>query len=320
MIGYGEPTVTDSLGRVLTFSIDGIWSYTGNTLWQTATPAIPNPRDEAGAAVAPNGIAYLVGGSLQRFDVGTGIIEGYDANAKSWKTGLVPMPTARTELACAASAATGRATRWVGRFGRIQRYHHHRRHRRGLQPDRQHLGEPVRAARSGVGAGGGRRAGRSHLLHRRPRHRGANLSTVNAYSAVSNRWSPVTPLDTGKFGVAAAVAPDGHIWAVGGSTNPELDGFKTVLIYGPTVAVTPPAAAAGAMASVSGNNFAANATVSVYFGSTATAPVGTGTTNASGALAAAISFRVPNLAAGEQALIVMDDRSQYPITLSFRVQ
>jgi hypothetical protein len=48
--------------------------------------------------------------------------------------------------------------------------------------------------------------------------------------------------------------------------------------------------------------------------------VGTGTTNAGGALAAAISFRVPNLAAGEQALIVMDDRSQYPITLSFRVQ
>ena len=74
------------------------------------------------------------------------------------------------------------------------------------------------------------------------------------------------------------------------------------------------------MASVSGSNFAANATVSVYFGSTTTAPVATGTTNASGALSSAISFRVPNLAAGEQALIVMDDRSQYPITLSFRVQ
>ena len=124
------------------------------------------------------------------------------------------------------------------------------------------------------------------------------LSTVNAYSAVTNRWSAVAPLDTARAGVAAAVAPDGHIWAVGGTTNFEVDGFKTVLIYGPSVTVTPAAAAAGAMASISGSNFAANATVSVGFGLTTTAPVGTGTTNASGALAAAISFRVPNLAAG----------------------
>ena len=149
MIGYGEPTVTDALGRVLTFSIDGMWSYTGNTLWQTATPAIPNPRDEAGAAVAPNGIAYLVGGSLQRFNAGTSIIEGYDANAKTWKTGLAAMPTPRTGARM--RGRRRRADLRARRAGqRIQRNHHHRRHRRGVQPDDEHLGEPIGAARSGL--------------------------------------------------------------------------------------------------------------------------------------------------------------------------
>ncbi len=318
MIGYGEPTATDSLGRVVTFSIDGMWIYTGNTLWQTSTAAIPNPRDEAGAALAPNGIAYLVGGSLQRFSAGTGIIEGYDAVANNWKTGLAAMPTARTSLACATGGdgriyaiggQTSGSNGTITTVGTVEAYN-------PTTNTWASLSELPDPAWELAAAGGP--DGRVYAIG--GVGTAANLSTVNAYSAVSNRWSPVAPLDSGRFGVAAAVAPDGHIWAVGGSTNPELDGFKTVLIYGPTVAVTPTAAAAGGMAAVSGNNFAANATVSVYFGSTTTAPVATGTTNATGALTAAISFRVPNLAAGDQALVVMDDRSQYPITLSFRVQ
>ena len=318
MIGYGEPTVTDSLGRVLTFSIDGMWSYTGNTLWQTSTAAIPTPRDEAGAAVAPNGIAYLIGGSLQRFNAGSGVIEGFDAKANTWKTGLTAMPTPRTALACA-TGGDGRVYAIGGQVsgsngtittvGTVEAYN-------PTSDTWASLSELPDPAWELAAAGGP--DGRVYAIG--GAGTGGNLATVNAYSAVTNRWSPVAPLDAARFGVAAAVAPDGHIWAVGGSTNPELDGFKTVLIYGPTVSVTPTAAAAGGMASVSGSNFAANATVSVYFGATTTAPVGTGTTNATGALTAAISFRVPNLPAGDQALIVMDDRSQYPITLSFRVQ
>jgi hypothetical protein len=317
MIGYGEPTVTDSLGRVLTFSIDGMWSYTGNSLWQTSTSAIPNPRDQAGAAIAPNGIAYLVGGSLQPFNAGTSIIEGYDAKANTWKTGLAAMPTPRTGLACAAGgdgriyALGGQVSGSNGTIttvGTAEAYNPTTNTWASLSelPDPAWLPAAVGGPDGRVYTIGGLNS--------------APLSTVNAYSAVTNRWSAVAPLDIARAGVAAAVAPDGHIWAAGGTTNFELDGFKTVLIYGPSVTVAPAAAAAGAMASVSGSNFAANATVSVYFGSTTTAPVGTGTTNASGTLAAAISFRVPNLAAGEQALIVMDDRSQYPITLSFRAQ
>lgn len=71
---------------------------------------------------------------------------------------------------------------------------------------------------------------------------------------------------------------------------------------------------------MTGSNFAANATVSIYFGSATSVPLATGTTNAAGALTAPISFVVPSLAGGDQALIAIDDRSQYPITLDFRVQ
>ena len=69
---------------------------------------------------------------------------------------------------------------------------------------------------------------------------------------------------------------------------------------------------------VMGNNFAANATVSVYLGP----PTGTllkmGTTNSAGVLAP-VTFNVPNVASGNTVLTVVDDRSQYPITLFFRV-
>jgi hypothetical protein len=71
---------------------------------------------------------------------------------------------------------------------------------------------------------------------------------------------------------------------------------------------------------VSGSNFAPNANVSVYFSTVAGTPVATGTTNGSGALTAPITFKVPSLAGGTQPLIMVDDRSQYPITISFQVQ
>ena len=81
-----------------------------------------------------------------------------------------------------------------------------------------------------------------------------------------------------------------------------------------------PRAAAQMGLAVTGSNFAANATVSVFIGSATGTPLGTGTTNAAGTLTAGINVTVPSLAGGEQPLIVSDNRSQFPITLSFRVQ
>ena len=149
---------------------------------------------------------------------------------------------------------------------------------------------------------------------------GGAVGRVDAFTPVVNRWASVAALSDARAGIGVAVAPDGHIWAIGGTTNPELTGEATVQLYGPVASVAPTAGPPGTTVTVNGSNFAANATVSVYFGSTATSPRGTGTTNATGALAAPISVTVPSAAAGNQPFIVVDDRSQYPINVTFRVQ
>jgi len=115
------------------------------------------------------------------------------------------------------------------------------------------------------------------------------------------------------------VTPDGRIWAVGGLTS-FVSPLTTVEIYGPVVAVNPQSAAAGETATVTGSNFAADADVHVYIGSTTGTALATGHTSATGALLGPIMFTVPNLTSGDQALIVMDDRSQYPIRLLFRIR
>jgi hypothetical protein len=96
--------------------------------------------------------------------------------------------------------------------------------------------------------------------------------------------------------------------------------LKTVEVYGPVVTVNPQSGAAGDSAAVSGSNFAADADVGVYLGSATGTPLATGHTNSAGALPAAINFTVPNMTPGDKALVVMDNRSQYPITLLFRVR
>ena len=102
--------------------------------------------------------------------------------------------------------------------------------------------------------------------------------------------------------------------------NFEIGGESVVQIYGPAVTATPQQGSPGDTVTVAGSNFAANATVSVYFGSATGTPVASGTTNGSGALGSPITFEVPSLAAGSQTLVVLDDRSQYPISIPFRVQ
>lgn len=319
MRGYDEPSVTDASGRILVFSFFGIWSYTGSTLWRTVPGSILTPRDATGATRGANGLIYVVGGGDMPFGTPTRIIEAYNPTTNTWTGGLAAMPTPRTNLAAvtgsdgriyAIGGLTQAANGVLSIVGTVEAYN--------LSTDQwTSLSElPDPAEEIGAAAGPD---GRIYTVGGLSTN-GTFLSTVNAYSPVTNRWSPVASIGSARFGVGVNVAPDGHIWAVGGTTNPELPGFATVLVYGPVVSVSPQAAAAGAAATVTGSNFAPNATVSVFMGSTAGPALATGTTNAAGALTAGIRFTVPNLAGGEQALIVMDNRSQYPITLSFRVQ
>ena len=224
-----------------------------------------------------------------------------------WTTGLMPMPTPRESLGLATGsdgrlyAVGGLAS---GPTGVVEAYSVGTNTWSSLSalPDNAEYPGVVTAPDGRIYALGG--ATQTGLL-----------STANAYTPATNRWAPVAPLSIARFGIGAAISPDGHLYAVGGTTNFELTGQMLVEVYGPVVIVSPQAGAPGASAAVSGSNFAANATVSLYFGSVTGTPVATGTTDGTGALPAAISFKVPNLAGGDQALIVMDDRSQYPITL-----
>jgi len=142
-------------------------------------------------------------------------------------------------------------------------------------------------------------------------------SAVNAYTPKTNRWTPVAPLSVGRSGLGAVVSPDGHLYAVGGETG---IGTSVVEIYGPVVDFSPQAGAPGDSVVVTGSNFAAYATVHLYFGSANNVALATGTTDGAGMLVTPLSFKVPNVPAGNQPLIAVDDRSQYPITLQFRVQ
>jgi hypothetical protein len=96
------------------------------------------------------------------------------------------------------------------------------------------------------------------------------------------------------------------------------EGPAPLEVYGPVVSANPSSAPPGGSVTVSGSNFAANANVSVYLGPVTRTLLKTGTTNSMGALAP-ITFNVPNIPSVTTVLTVVDDRSQYPITLFFRV-
>jgi hypothetical protein len=317
---YYDPAVTffDSAttGRIFMFSSSATVSYTGGGGWQTASPPLmPTPRDATGAAVGPNNRIYVIGGSQgSAFGTPVGIVESYDPTANTWMTGSAPMPTPRAFLATARGTdgliyAIGGYSASNTILGTVEAYN-------TTTNQWSSLSEIPDPAEQAAAAGGP--DGRIYVMG--GNSTAALLSSVNAFTPATNRWTPVVPLDSARYGLGAIVAPDGRIWAVGGSMNPELDGYTTVQIYGPVPSVSPAAGAPGSTASVTGSNFASVANVSVYMGSATGTPLATGTTTAAGVIGTPITFTVPNLAAGAQPLIVVDDRSQYPITLSFRVQ
>jgi hypothetical protein len=112
------------------------------------------------------------------------------------------------------------------------------------------------------------------------------------------------------------VGSDGRVYAVGGITSGALG---TVEAYGPSIAMAPTSGQAGASISLSGSNFAANANVSVHFGVLTGQLLGTGVTDASGALVAPISFKIPPVTPAAYKVFVSDDRSQYPVNATLTV-
>ena len=140
------------------------------------------------------------------------------------------------------------------------------------------------------------------------------LTSVDVYSPPSNTWFTAPALNTARSIFVGGQLPDGRMIVVLGTNAAGPVGQAE--FYGPTVKLSTSTAAAGSTVTVSGANFAKNANVSVRFDGT---NVGSGTTDASGALTAPISFTVPNATSGAHTVIAMDANSRYPITLPFQI-
>jgi hypothetical protein len=284
------------------------WQFRG-TLW-TPVSALLTRRYNLGAAVGPDDLIYAVGG----VDVAgkyTGIVEVYDPTVNVWTPLPQSMPTRRSALAVVAGsdgkiyAIGGYDDRAVGA---VEAYDVQGKAWAMLSE----LPTSVRGPAAVVGPDN-----RVYAIGGLP-DTGAFSRDVGAYTPTTNRWAPVAPLSTGRYDASAVVAPDGRIYALGGAVAPDSRPTETVEVYGPVVSASASSAPPGGSVTITGNNFAANATVSVYLGSVKGALLKTGMTNSSGVLAP-VTLTVPNVASTTTVLTVVDDLSQYPITLFFRV-
>jgi hypothetical protein len=142
----------------------------------------------------------------------------------------------------------------------------------------------------------------------------STINTVDAYTPSADRWTAAASLAQARSAIGASVAMDGRIYAIGGE-SPTGSPLGSVEIYGPVLTLDRYAATAGTTVAVTATNFAANALIGVSFDG---ASIAVTTTDAMGS--ANLSFVVPALPAGAHSVVMLDDKSQYPVQASFEIQ
>ena len=179
-VGSGA-TATDASGDLLFFGESSTWRFSVFGQWTMLSTVMPTPRSNCAAAAAPNGLLYVLGGDDASSDAG-GTLEAYDPAMGKWTTGLSAMPTARDSLAATVGPdgliyAIGGET-GLGKSGAVEAYNI----TTGTWSTKSALpdGEFGLSAVSAPD-------GRIYAL-------GGEASEINAYSPISNRWTPVTPL------------------------------------------------------------------------------------------------------------------------------
>jgi hypothetical protein len=141
------------------------------------------------------------------------------------------------------------------------------------------------------------------------------LTSVEAYLPSVDRWtSRVAPLAQARFFVAAAVGRDGRVYVAGGTPGGGPNTLATVEVYGPILMLSANGAAAGAMITAMGKNFAASARVGITFDGQ---PAAVGASDGNGGFQ--IPFQVPPTVAGAHQVTAIDVRAQYPAQLPFTV-
>jgi hypothetical protein len=137
---------------------------------------------------------------------------------------------------------------------------------------------------------------------------GIVVGTSETYDRVLDRWTPMTATFRARDRLAAALGPDGRIYAIGGSNN----GVEVAFVdaYGPTIAFTPATPTAGAIVTVTGAHFAPNAPVTLTVQDLGVSAA-TGVADAMGNLPP-VTFTAPPT--GSHVVQAVDDYSLYPVT------
>jgi Kelch motif/Galactose oxidase, central domain len=277
----------------------------GAAQWLTAPP-LPAVRGSLASAVDAHGTIYAIGG-----DTGSATTDELDAFSGAWTT-RAPMPTSRTNLAAARAsdgtlvAVGGHDEGGVAHYATAEAY----------DPSGDTWAElpAMSVARSDLAAATGA-DGRVYAVGG---YDGAVASAdVEAYRAGAPAWIELPPLSVGRDTCMATTAADGRVLVFGGKLpTPASGAYATAEAYGPSIALAQAAGATGDSVTISGSNFAANATVQLSFDAV---PVELVATGADGSFAG-VAVAVPALAAGLHAVHAIDDRSQYPVSQPFTIE
>lgn len=310
--------------------------------WDTSTyPSVPYPSGEMGAPLAL-GTAQLVGNAVFAFSgfragqpYSYDVVEALDIAPKTWRTPAPNRsPNARRWQASAVGTdgkiyvfggwAAGGPTNLVLSYDPVANLWSSNSGPsapKTMTTAREELGGAL-GADGLIYAIGGSTAATGNAIS----YTAANaVQTVEGYAPKSNVWITGPNLNAPGAFIVAATAKDGRIYSIGGANGttdtPATNYRRVVEAYGPVVTFANTSGAADSKRSVSGSNFAPNATVNVYFGSAPLAsPTASGTSDGTGALTTPIVFTVPAVSPGTYPIKVMDTRSSYPYYATFTVQ
>ncbi len=279
---------------------------TGSTWTQLVNGDPPIQRSNFAAPVGPEGWIYQIGG-------GNSITYAWDATNKLWQVGpsisvdrsglgAVLATDKRIYVMGGSPSGASMPTNVNEQMDLVAKV---------VTPKRV---MPVAKASFGmVGAPDGR----VYVIGGTPSgNQNQGVATVEVYVPATDTWTTVASLKHPRAAGGAVIASDGRIWMIAGY-SPDTGGDISpyVEIYGPDVTPAKKMASAGETIAATGTNFAANAAVTISLGGNV---IGGGNSDANGM--ATLSLTIPaGTPAGPITLTVLDNLSEYPVTVALTV-
>ncbi len=179
--------------------------------------SMPTLRDSARGARGPDGRLYVFGGVNANSPLGLNTVEAYDVHSNTW-TFVPPMPTGRAQLAVVntpdgkiyALGGFPDERSWAGSAA-VEAFDPST----GTWVARASMPTPRGGLAAALGADG-----RIYVIG------GANSNadgspilyeTVDVYDPAADTWSAAPSMSTSRYALTAIAAPDGRIYAIGGS-------------------------------------------------------------------------------------------------------